>query len=156
MKTTSRARNNARLYAVQALYQRRIAETPFDEMKIQFHADNADRHETDWTFFYRLIDSVRDNDEEIEQLISENSKDGNLDLMNFVDVSVLKVAVSELIECRENPYQIIIKEYVEIAYNMGTDKGYLFVNGLLQNLSKIIRPLEYKEREATSNIEIIS
>ena len=55
---------------------------------------------------------------------------------------MLRVAIAELIECLENPYQIIIKEYVEINFSMGTEEGYKFINAMLQKLSKIIRDEE--------------
>ncbi|EDZ90894.1 transcription antitermination factor NusB [Francisella tularensis] len=138
MKTTARARNNARLYAVQALYQKKIADNTFSELKIQYYADNADRHYTDWDLFYRLIDAVKTNQDTIDKYIKENSNNG-VESINYVDYAVLQVAIAELIECFENPYQVIIKEYVEICYSMGTEEGYKFINAVLQNLAKSIR-----------------
>ena len=141
MKTISKARNNARLYAVQALYQKKLAGNTYSELKVQYFADNEGRHQTDWAFFYRLIDSVEANEDLIDKYIEENSKDG-ADFTNLVDLAVLRVAIAELIECLENPYQIIIKEYVEINFSMGTEEGYKFINAMLQKLSKIIRDEE--------------
>ena len=141
MKTTARARNNARLYTVQALYQKKVADNTFAELKVQYYADNADRHPTDWELFYRLVDAVEANQTTIDSYISENSYDG-IDSINYVDYAVLQVAIAELIECLENPYQIIIKEYVEIAFCMGTEEGYKFINAVLQKLAKSIRDAE--------------
>ncbi|ASG68092.1 N utilization substance protein B [Francisella halioticida] len=141
MKTTARARNNARLYTVQALYQRKVANSTFSELKVQYYSDNADRHQTDWELFYRLIDAVESNQSTIDCYISDSSDDG-IDFINYVDYAVLKVAIAELIECLENPYQVIIKEYVEIAYSMGTEEGYKFINAVLQKLVKSIRDVE--------------
>ena len=141
MKSTSIARNNARLYIVQALYQKRIAGNTFDELKVQYFADNAERHETDWDFFYRLMDSVKTNEIEIQNHIEENSKDGIVSI-NYVDFAVLQAAIAELIECRENPYQVIIKEYVEIGYSMGTEEGYKFINAMIQKLVAVIRDVK--------------
>ncbi|AIT10042.1 nitrogen utilization protein B [Candidatus Francisella endociliophora] len=138
MKTTARARNNARLYAVQALYQKKVADNTIAELKVQYYADNAERHQTDWELFYRLMDAVDTNYDAIDEYIAVNSKDG-IDSINYVDYAVLQVAIAELIECLENPYQVIIKEYVEIGYSMGTEEGYKFVNAVLQNLAKSIR-----------------
>lgn len=141
MKTTAKARNNARLYAVQALYQKKIADNTYAELKVQFYADNAGRHTTDWDFFNRLIDAVESNEEQINQYIVDNSRDG-LDFTNGVDLAVLQVAIAELIDCLENPYQVIIKEYVEIDFSMGTEEGFKYINAMLQKLSKIIRDAE--------------
>ncbi len=138
MKTYAKARNNARLYAVQALYQKKVAGNTYQELKVQFFADNAERHQTDWNFFYRLIDAVEANDEQINKHILDESKNG-ADFTNGVDLAVLQVAIAELIECLENPYQVIIKEYVEIDFNMGTEEGFKFINAMLQKLSKEIR-----------------
>lgn len=141
MKTTARARNNARLYTVQALYQKKVADNTFAELKVQYYADNADRHQTDWELFYRLMDAVESNQDTIDNYISENSDEG-VEFINYVDYAVLQVAIAELIECLENPYQVIIKEYVEIAYSMGTEEGYKFINAVLQKLAKTIRDAE--------------
>ena len=141
MKTTAKARNNARLYAVQALYQKKVAGNTYSELKVQFYVDNAGRHQTDWDFFNRLIDAVESNETQINQYIADNSKDG-ADFTNNVDLAVLQVAIAELIECLENPYQVIIKEYVEIDFSMGSEEGYKFINAMLQKLSKIIRDAE--------------
>ncbi|MBD5784321.1 transcription antitermination factor NusB, partial [Francisella tularensis] len=127
MKTPARARNNARLYAVQALYQKKIADNTFSELKIQYYADNADSHYTDWDLFYRLIDAVKTNQDTIDKYIKENSSNG-VESINYVDYVVLQVAIAELIECLENPYQVILKDYVEICYSMGTEEGYKFIN----------------------------
>lgn len=141
MKTTARARNNARLYSVQALYQKKVADNTFAELKTQYYADNADRHTTDWELFYRLIDTVETNFDSINNYIAESSNDG-VESINYVDYAVLQAAIAELIECLENPYQVIIKEYVEIGYSMGTEEGYKFVNAVLQKLAKDIRSQE--------------
>lgn len=138
MKTTARARNNARLYTVQALYQKKVADNTFAELKAQYYADNADRHSTDWDLFYRLVDAVKSNQDSINKYIQENSNNG-IESINYVDYAVLQAAIAELIECLENPYQVIIKEYVDICYSMGTEEGYKFVNAVLQKLAKIIR-----------------
>lgn len=138
MKTSARARNNARLYTVQALYQKRVADNTIAELKVQYYSDNAERHQTDWELFYRLMDAVEANLDTIDNYIAENSKDG-IESINYVDYAVLQSAIAELIECLENPYQVIIKEYVEIGYSMGTEDGYKFVNAVLQNLAKSIR-----------------
>jgi N utilization substance protein B len=141
MKTTARARNNARLYSVQALYQKKVADNTFAELKTQYYADNAGRHTTDWELFYRLIDTVETNFDSINNYIAESSNDG-VESINYVDYAVLQAAIAELIECLENPYQVIIKEYVEIGYSMGTEEGYKFVNAVLQKLAKDIRSQE--------------
>ncbi|GAB4221720.1 MAG: hypothetical protein Kow0076_0030 [Francisella sp.] len=88
-----------------------------------------------------MIDAVKENQQTIEKYIQENAVNG-VDLINYVDYAVLQVAIAEMIECLENPYQVIIKEYVEICYSMGTEEGYKFVNAVLQKLAKSIRGAE--------------
>ena len=138
MKTTARARNNARLYTIQALYQKKVADNTFAELKTQYYTDNAGRHSTDWDLFYRLVDAVKLNQDSINKYIQENSNNG-IESINYVDYAVLQAAIAELIECLENPHQVIIKEYVEICYSMGTEEGYKFINAVLQKLAKSIR-----------------
>ena len=141
MKSIAKERNNSRLYTVQALYQRKISGITFDELKVQYFADNADRHATDWDYFYRIVDSVESNEEQILEYIEKNSKDGVVSI-NYVDLAVLQASIAELIECLETPFQVVIKEYVEIGYSMGTEEGYKFINAMLQKLSTVIRESE--------------
>ncbi|MDE5028358.1 transcription antitermination protein NusB, partial [Francisella tularensis subsp. holarctica] len=66
--------------------------------------------------------AVKTNQESIDKYIKENSSNG-VESIFYVDYVVLQVAIAELIVCLENPYQVIIKESVEICYCMGTEEG---------------------------------
>ena len=131
-------RNNSRLYAIQALYQRRIAKTPFEELKIQFHSDNIKRHSTDWEFFYSLINNIQKSEEEINRYIEKYAED-KISNINYVDFAILQLGVNELINFLETPSQIITKEYVGLAYDMGTENSYKFINAILDKLAKEVR-----------------
>jgi len=133
-----KARKRARLHAIQALYQKAIAQTTDSELKTQYFTDNVDRYKVDWDFFKCLIDGVtRFKNEISEYIVSNATKD--ISMINAVDLAIAKLGIYELIDCLESPHQLIIKEYVEQTFSMGSNKGYMFINALLEKIASEVR-----------------
>ena len=49
---------------------------------------------------------------------------------------LLKMAISELLFFNEIPVRVTINEYIEIAKDYSTPKSNIFINGVLDNISK--------------------
>lgn len=84
----------------------------------------------------RILYGIRDNAEEIDELISSASEHWSLDRMGVVDRGVLRVAVYELLYSDDVPYKVAIDEAVEIAKLYGTDESGGFINGVLDSVAK--------------------
>ncbi len=48
-----------------------------------------------------------------------------------IDLAILRLAIYELIIDAKEPQKVIINEAIELAKELGGDKSYLFVNGVL-------------------------
>ena len=138
MSLKVKERKRARFHAVQALYQQSVALTNINELKLQFYADNIDRHPVEWDFFYRLLDGVDQNKEVIDQKINHYAIN-DLSSINAVDLAILRLGAYELIDCLDIPYQVVLNEYVDQAKELGTEEGHRFVNGLLDKIAKEVR-----------------
>lgn len=138
MSLKFKERRRSRFHAVQALYQQSLAHTNVNELKLQFYADNVDRHPVEWDFFYRLIEGVHKNKEIIDQKINYYAIN-DLGSINLIDLAILRLGTYELIDCLDVPYQVVLNEYVDQAKELGTEKGHRFVNGLLDKIAKEIR-----------------
>ncbi|WP_119327618.1 transcription antitermination factor NusB [Cysteiniphilum halobium] len=138
MSLKVKERRRARFHAVQALYQQSLANTQVNELKLQFYADNIDRHPVEWDFFYRLIDGVDQNKEMIDQKINHYATN-DLASINPIDLAILRLGAYELIDCLDVPYQVVLNEYVDQAKELGTKEGHRFVNGLLDKIAKEMR-----------------
>ena len=131
-------RRRARFHAIQASYQKAIAKTAVSELKLQFYQDNTDRHAVEWDFFYRLIDGVEIKTELLDQKINYFSIN-NLDSINIINLSILRLSTYELMDFLDIPYQVILSEYTEHAKCFGTVSGYRFINGVLEQLANKLR-----------------
>ena len=80
----------------------------------------------DWTFA-----CVRDNLEEIDGAISGSSEKWDIGRMGIVDLSILRVAVAELLYLEEIDDSVSVNEAVLMAKKYGTEKSASFVNGVL-------------------------
>lgn len=77
---------------------------------------------------------IKENEEEINKLISENLKEGwSIDRISTVDLALLKLAIYEIIYLK-TPYKIVINETVNMAKKYGEDSSKAFVNGVLASI----------------------
>lgn len=127
-------RQKARFYAIQAVYQNHFFYLEPNILYQEFYNYNSKRQTVDWPFFSLLIHGV-----DLQQdLILHKIKDliqSPIEQINLVNLSIIKLGIYELLFCSDIPKAVVISEYVKQAYNLGTDKGYMFVNGVLENLS---------------------
>lgn len=78
-----------------------------------------------------IAKGIKENDEEITKIISENLKAGwTIDRIYTVDLSLLKLAIYE-IKYIKTPYKIIINEVVNMAKKYGEETAGSFINGVL-------------------------
>ena len=78
-----------------------------------------------------IAKGIKENDDEITKIISENLKSGwTIDRISTVDLSLLKLAIYE-IKYIKTPYKIIINEVVNMAKKYGEETAGSFINGVL-------------------------
>ena len=73
--------------------------------------------------------------EEIDKKIEEKSKGWVLSRIAKVDLTILRLAVFEMVY-EQVPAGVAINEAVELSKKYGTDKSYRFVNGILASIAK--------------------
>jgi N utilization substance protein B len=93
-------------------------------------------------FARALVEAVEANLGRIDALIESASVDWELSRMPVVDLSVLRIAVGELIGWPETPVAVILDEAVELVKNFSTDESGRFVNGVLATIASELRPGE--------------
>ena len=74
--------------------------------------------------------------EEIDKKIEEKSKGWVLSRIAKVDLTILRLAVFEMVYDEQVPAGVAINEAVELSKKYGTDKSYRFVNGILASIAK--------------------
>ena len=77
------------------------------------------------------FDGVMERLEEIDKNINEKAKGWSTERMGKVDLTIIRLAVFEILYDESVPNGVAINEAVEIAKKFGQDESYSFVNGIL-------------------------
>ncbi len=86
-----------------------------------------------------LIQGITKHQSEIDTLIQKFSTNWKLDRMSHVDRNILRIAVYEMTHSvLDVPKNVSINEAIEIAKKFGAKDSGMFVNGLLDQISKSI------------------
>ena len=85
----------------------------------------------DIDFANGIVDGIAEHAAEIDEVISSASKGWSIDRLPKVDISVLRVAVYELLFDKKAPQRVVINEAVRIAGKYGGDDSPRFINGVL-------------------------
>ncbi len=73
---------------------------------------------------------------ELDQQVRKQSKNWSLERMAAVDRNLLRLALYELLHCRETPPAVVINEALEIARRFSNKDSVEFVNGILDAIRK--------------------
>ncbi len=73
------------------------------------------------------------------ELIDNNTTNWEVERIALMDILVMQLAVTEVLEFPEIPVKVTLNEYIEIAKYYCTSKSSTFVNGILDNIVKEIR-----------------
>jgi N utilization substance protein B len=73
------------------------------------------------------------------ELIDKNTTNWEVERIALMDILVMQLAITEILEFPEIPVRVTLNEYIEIAKYYCTSKSSTFVNGILDNIVKEIR-----------------
>jgi transcription antitermination protein NusB len=79
------------------------------------------------------------NTKKCSELIDRNTTNWEVERIALMDILVMQLAVTEVLEFPEIPVKVTLNEYIEIAKYYCTSKSSTFVNGILDNIVKEIR-----------------
>ncbi|MGL4520337.1 MAG: transcription antitermination factor NusB [Phocaeicola sp.] len=97
------------------------------------------KDEEDREFASRLFRRSIMNMDYYRHLISENTRNWDLDRVAFMDVVIMQIALSEILSFPNIPVSVSLNEYVEIAKLYSTPKSGGFVNGTLDGIVKQLK-----------------
>ena len=134
------ARQKARHYAVQALYQRILAGSSPASIEAEFRVDN-DMTAVDVDYFHELLFEVVANEEELDALFDPHL-DRTLDELDPVSLAQLRLSTYELQSRIDVPWRVVIEEAVRLSKKFGPTDSYKYLNGVLDKLAHQLRPAE--------------
>lgn len=82
-----------------------------------------------------LVKNILKQQVKIDKMITEAAPAWPIDLLNKIDLAILRLAVYEL-ENSNTPPKVIIDEAVELAKEYGSESSSSFINGVLGTIYK--------------------
>jgi transcription antitermination protein NusB len=130
------SRRQARERALQALYQEEVAgETPGAEELVWSGFDADDEA---GAFARELVAGVSAERMRIDALLADALEHWEIGRLARVDLSLLRLAVYEMMARPEIPHAVTIDEAVEIAGRFGSSDSPAFVNGVLDRVARTL------------------
>ncbi len=72
----------------------------------------------------------------IDKMITKHAVRYPIDKISKIDLAILRLSIYELLIEKKNPEKVIIDEAVILAKELGNEKSYSFVNGVLGSILK--------------------
>jgi len=101
------------------------------------------KNDDDIEFVKRLFRKAVIHKEESLKLIQKFTQHWEIERIAFMDILILQLAITEVIEFESIPTKVTFNEYLEIAKYYSTNKSSIFINGVLD---KIIAYLKENNR----------
>ena len=105
------------------------------------------KDEEDQDFARRLFRRTILNADYYRHLISENTRNWDLDRVALMDIIIMQIALAEILSFPNIPVSVSLNEYVEIAKLYSTPKSGSFINGTLDGIVNALK----NENKLTKN-----
>jgi N utilization substance protein B len=143
-------RAGARLAATQALYQMeqtgegaRAVIREFMEDRLGFGPDEEPVEEADPDLFKSILNATVEHQSAIDAAILKRlSRGWKLSRLDATTRAILRGATAEFIAHQELSRPVIIDEYVSLAHDFFESSEANFVNAVLDNIARDVRPDE--------------
>ncbi|AIE60679.1 transcription antitermination factor NusB [Bacillus methanolicus] len=123
-------RRTAREKALQALFQIDVSKAE-PAAAIEHVLENGQGDE----YLTRLVNGTVQNRDKIDETIKKHLEKWTLERLANVDRNLLRMAVFELIYCRDEvPANVVLDEAIEIAKIYGDEQSSRFINGVLSKV----------------------
>lgn len=132
-------RRRSREFALQVLYQLEINTQDINQI-LEHIRENVLSGSEDREFTERIVRGVREHLKEIDHLLEEFLENWRLDRLSSVDRNILRLALFELLYCKEIPPKVTINEAIDLGKRYGTEDSGAFINGVLDRIqNEVVR-----------------
>ena len=129
---------------VQALYQWQIAAGETLDIIKQFREENSGK--IDWEYFEEIFSGVPIEAAALDAQLAP-LLDRELKSLDPIERALLYLGSYELAHRLDVPYRVVINEAVELAKVFGATDSHKYINGVLDKLAPVLRPLESTRRK---------
>ncbi|MBR3295290.1 MAG: transcription antitermination factor NusB [Clostridia bacterium] len=136
------SRRLARIAAMSLYYEREIKDSAdeYSTTLVDFEdvLERAKLDDANLQYIDDALTSLEAHREDMDELISANLKDWTIERISKVDLSILRLAVAEMLYMKDIPVSVSVNEAVEISKLYSDREAYRFINGILRNISRTL------------------
>lgn len=133
-------RRRSRRVAMELCYSMEISkEEP--SLVIENFLENFEGENTwlDKEYINKVLQIVNENKEAIDSKIEEFLKGWKLNRISKVNLSILRLAIGEILFVEDIPEKVSINEALDITKAYSDEKSVSFINGILDNIYRTIK-----------------
>lgn len=101
-----------------------------------------ERHDQDVQYLRESVSGIVEEQLNLDDAIASAIKGRSLRSIGHIEISVLRLAVWEMIRRLDIPYRVIINEALQLAHTYADEPARAFVNGVLDRLARNLRAEE--------------
>ncbi|MGG7143649.1 transcription antitermination factor NusB [Clostridium nigeriense] len=130
-------RKRSREIAMELLFGMTLSKNTLEETIETFVEDfEMNLNTIDLEYIKEILLKVEKNKEVIDKKIEESLTNWKLDRISKVNLSILRLAIGEMIYIEDVPEKVAINEAIELTKKYSDEKSVSFVNGVLDNAFK--------------------
>ena len=129
------ARKTARQVAMQLIYQYELGGEGVSST-IEESMDKPDLNADDMAYIQAMLDGTGEKQQELDELIGRYAVGWSLERIAKVDLSILRLALYEMLYCESIPQGVSINEAIELAHTFSSPEAASFINGILGAVSR--------------------
>ena len=132
-------RQRSREIAMELLFGMDLSKNSYEETIENFVEDyEMDLTTIDLEYIKSTVKVVTDNLEKIDGIITESLVNWKLDRISRVNLTILRLAVGEMLYVEDVPEKVAINEAIELTKKYSDEKSVSFINGVLDKAFKSI------------------
>jgi N utilization substance protein B len=92
------------------------------------------KNEEDMEFATRLFRKAIVSSHKLEDQIKDKAKNWEMDRIALLDIILMKMGITEMVEFHDIPVKVTLNEYIELSKEYSTPKSGNFINGILDKV----------------------
>lgn len=130
-------RKRSREIAMELLFGMTLSKNTLEETIETFLEDYEMKLNTiDLDYIKEILLKVEENKTEIDKKIEEALTNWKLERISKVNLSILRLAIGEMLYMEDVPEKVAINEAIEMTKKYSDDKSVSFINGVLDKAFK--------------------
>ena len=127
-------RKKARDNAFKCIYQLEFMDDKNVEKLLEYCYDENQNTDNEKEYIQKVVNGVVENLSIIDDNILKNLKNWTINRIAKIDLTILRLAIYEILYLEDIPAKVSVNEAVELAKEYGGTDSKSFVNGLLAKI----------------------